>query len=185
MMIFSPWATLMWCLDSWKRKRSLERLERQTKLLHEFLAIHRDEDDDSDKKIIRLKKLARKMNQHKWIAHSFLGNELKKIGRYEEALKYFLTEDLFTQAADVCHLLGRDKEALKYLTRAQNNGVRLGPHEVLLEAEVRANLGERESVPRLLRLAYCRTPDDEKTAEIDGRIQAISEKFSVPVSLRL
>lgn len=151
---------------------------------NEFKAI-REECHKPDERIARLRKLVRKPNRWTSIAHTMLGTELKQAGRYEEAREAFLAAGSLTQAAEICHQLGRDEEALKHLTRAKDKSVRLSPHGVLLEAEVRASLGERESVSRLLRLAYCRTPDDEKTAEIHGRIEAISERFSVPISPRL
>lgn len=113
-------------------------------------------------------------------SYIFLGRDLEEIGRLDEALEAYAKVHAHDGMARIYLKFGQRENALAFLKRAEQ-GRRNPPETLLLEAEIRGEFGEYSEVARLLNLAFCRTPEDERAPGIYQKIREVSDRFAVPM----
>ena len=131
-------------------------------------------------RIVRWQGLLRSAGEHPRILWTLLGADLEEVGRLDEALEWYAKSRAHESMARIYLKFGQRENALACLKRTEQSH-RTGPASLLLEAEIRGEFGEHEEVARLLNLAFCRTPEDERAPTTYQQIREIGERFAVPV----
>ncbi|MGC4044916.1 MAG: hypothetical protein QM758_14070 [Armatimonas sp.] len=132
----------------------------------------------------RSRNLSYERSPYENITYISLGQDLEAVGRLDEALEAYWYARSHVGMAQVYKQLGQRENALASLQRAETT-YRNAPETLLLEAEIHGEFGDYDEVTRLLKLAFCRTPENEHTPGIYQKIQEIGERFAVPLPMML